>query len=134
EALAHELKPLGIHVTIIEPGYFRTGFLSGNSLQRADRVIDAYGATSGKTRVNADARDGKQAGDPALAAKAIIAATRAVHPPLRLILGADAVDRVLAKLGQVQDDLETWRDTSVNTAFSTVPATSPTLETPDGSS
>jgi len=134
EALAHEIRPLGIHVTIIEPGYFRTGFLSGNSLQRADRVIDAYAATSGKTRASADARDGKQAGDPALAAKAIIAATRAAHPPLRLILGADAVDRVLAKLVQVQDDLETWRDTSVNTAFSMVPVTSPTSETPDGSS
>jgi len=134
EALAHELKPLGIHVTIIEPGYFRTGFLSGNSLQRADRVIDAYAATSGKTRASADARDGKQAGDPALGAKAIIAATRAAHPPLRLILGADAIDRVLAKLMQVHNDLETWRDTSVNTAFSTVPAPSPTLETTDGSS
>jgi len=121
EALAHELKPLGIYVTIIEPGYFRTGFLSANTLQRADRVIDAYASTSGKTRASADARDGKQAGDPALAAKAIIAATRTAHPPLRLILGADAVDRVLAKLVQVQNDLETWRDTSVNTAFSTVP-------------
>src|SRR5262249_13367831 len=105
----------------IEPGYFRTEFLSANSLQRADRVIDAYASTSGKTRASADARHGKQAGDPALAAKAIIAATRTAHPPLRLILVADAVDRVLAKLVQVQNDLEPWRETSVNTAFNRVP-------------
>jgi NAD(P)-dependent dehydrogenase (short-subunit alcohol dehydrogenase family) len=48
EALASELKPLGIHVTIVEPGYFRTNFLSGGSLQRAERVIQAYASTSGK--------------------------------------------------------------------------------------
>jgi NAD(P)-dependent dehydrogenase (short-subunit alcohol dehydrogenase family) len=119
ETLAQEPKPFGIHVTIIEPGYFRTGFLSGNSLQRAGRVIDAYAATSGRTRASADARDGKQAGDPALAAKAIITVTRAGNPPLRLILGADPIDRVLAKLTQVREDLETWRPTSINTAFPT---------------
>src|SRR5215469_6569912 len=72
EALASEIKPFGIHVTIIEPGYFRTDFLSGNSLLRAGRVIEAYASTSGKTRATADARDGRQPGDPALAAKAII--------------------------------------------------------------
>jgi hypothetical protein len=81
--------------------------------------MDAYAATSGRTRASADARDGKQAGDPALAAKAIIAVTRAGNPPLRLILGADAIDRVLAKLTQVREDLETWRHTSINTAFTT---------------
>ena len=63
EALAAELLPLGIHVTIVEPGFFRTNFLSGNSLQRANRVIEAYTATSGKTRESADKRDGQQPGN-----------------------------------------------------------------------
>jgi NAD(P)-dependent dehydrogenase (short-subunit alcohol dehydrogenase family) len=116
EALASELKPLGIYVTIVEPGYFRTNFLSGSSLQRAGRVIQAYASTSGKTRESADERDGRQPGDPAQAAQAILAVSRAQNPPLRLILGADAVERVRAKLKQVAEDLETWESTSVNTA------------------
>jgi hypothetical protein len=133
EALVSELKPLGIHVTIVEPGYFRTNFLSGSSLQRAGRVIDAYAATSGKTRESADERDGRQQGDPALAAKAIIAVTRAQNPPLRLILGADAVERVRAKLTQVTEDLETWKSTSVNTAYPGVARPGPLAELPKAS-
>ena len=118
EALAAELQPLGIHVTIVEPGYFRTNFLSGNSLQRASRVIEAYAATSGKTRERADERDGQQPGDPGLAAKAIIAVTRSPHPPLRLVLGADAIARVRAELVQVATDLGDWESVSLNTGYS----------------
>lgn len=117
EALAAELLPLGIHVTIVEPGFFRTNFLSGNSLQRANRVIEAYTATSGKTRESADKRDGQQPGDPALAAKAIITVTQSPNPPLRLILGTDAVARVRAKLAQVAGNVEAWESVSVNTAI-----------------
>jgi len=117
EALAAELQPLGIHVTIVEPGFFRTSFLSGNSLLRANRVIEDYAATSGKTRESADKRDGMQPGDPALAVRAIIAATRTPHPPLRLVLGADALARVRAKLTQVARDLEDWESVSLNTAY-----------------
>jgi NAD(P)-dependent dehydrogenase (short-subunit alcohol dehydrogenase family) len=118
EALCAEVEPLGIHVTIVEPGYFRTNFLSGSSLRRADRVIEAYAATSGRTRAIADERNGQQVGDPALAAKAMIKVTQVEKPPLRLILGADAVDRVRAKLVQVRGDLEAWEATSVSTAYS----------------
>lgn len=111
EALNAKLQPLGIRVTIVDPDYFRTEFLSGNSLQRANRVIEAYAAISGRTREMADERDGRQLGDPALAAKAIIAITQVEHPPLRLILGANAVERVRAKLTQVSEDLEAWKST-----------------------
>jgi NAD(P)-dependent dehydrogenase (short-subunit alcohol dehydrogenase family) len=117
EALAQELKPFGLHVTIIEPGSFRTGFLSGNSLQRAGRVIEAYASTSGKARASADVRDGRQAGNPVLAARAIISITRAAKPPLRLALGPDTLERVHIKLAQVANDLETWRLTTLGTAF-----------------
>jgi NAD(P)-dependent dehydrogenase (short-subunit alcohol dehydrogenase family) len=117
EALAQELKPFGIYVTIIEPGYFRTGFLSGNSLQRSAHVIEAYASTSGKTRAGAEARNGRQAGNPALGAKAIISVTRAAKPPLRLVLGSDALERVHMKLAQVANDVETWRKATVSTGF-----------------
>ena len=121
EALAAELRPLGIHVTIVEPGYFRTNFLSGSSLQRASRVIDAYAATSGKTRESADERDGQQPGNPALAAKAIVTVTQSEHPPLRLILGPDAIARVRTKLTQVAEDLQAWETVSLSTAYPTIP-------------
>jgi NAD(P)-dependent dehydrogenase (short-subunit alcohol dehydrogenase family) len=117
EALAQELKPFGVYVTIIEPGYFRTGFLSASSLQRSARVIEAYAPTSGKTRASADARNGRQAGNPALAAKAIVSVTRAATPPLRLVLGADALERIHVKLAQVANDVETWRSTTVVTGL-----------------
>lgn len=117
ESLASEIGPFGIRVTIVEPGYFRTGFLSGNSLLRAGRVIEAYAETTGKTRATAAARDGRQPGDPALAARAIISVTRAAQPPLRLILGADALEGVRAKLAQVSEDLETWKSITIDTAF-----------------
>jgi NAD(P)-dependent dehydrogenase (short-subunit alcohol dehydrogenase family) len=117
ESLASEIGPFGIRVTIVEPGYFRTGFLSGNSLLRAGRVIEAYAETTGTTRATAAARDGRQPGDPALAARAIISVTRAAQPPLRLILGADALEGVRAKLAQVSEDLETWKSITIDTAF-----------------
>jgi NAD(P)-dependent dehydrogenase (short-subunit alcohol dehydrogenase family) len=117
EALAQELKPFGIHVTIVEPGSFRTGFLSGRSLERAGRIIEAYASTSGKTRASADAGDGFQLGNPTLAARAIISVTRVAKPPLRLVLGADALERVHIKLAQVANDMETWRLTTVSTGF-----------------
>lgn len=79
-------------------------------------MIEAYSATSGKTREIAHDRDGQQAGDPVLAAKVSIAVRQVEHPPLRLILGADAVERVRAKLTQVREDLEAWESTSVSTA------------------
>ena len=117
ESLASEIGPFGIRVTIVEPGYFRTGFLSGNALLRAGRVIEAYAETTGKTRATAAARDGRQPGDPALAARAIISVTRAAQPPLRLILGTDALEGVRAKLAQVSEDLETWKSITIDTAF-----------------
>lgn len=117
EALHSELQPLGIHVTIVEPGSFRTNFLSDSSLQRAKRVIDAYAATVGKAREIAAARNGQQPGDPTLAAKAIISITEVERPPLRLILGADALWSVRAKLTQVREDLEAWKSTTVRTAY-----------------
>jgi hypothetical protein len=84
-------------------------------------VIEAYAATSGKTRENADQRDGQQPGDPALAAQAIIAATQSLHPPLRLVLGADAIARVRNKLTQVATDLEAWESVGINTGYSAKP-------------
>jgi NAD(P)-dependent dehydrogenase (short-subunit alcohol dehydrogenase family) len=89
-ALHAELKPLGISVTVVEPGAFRTDF-AGRSLTQSSRVIDDYADTAGKRRKEHDTMHGTQPGDPAKAAKAIIAAVESDEPPAFLLLGKDAL-------------------------------------------
>jgi NAD(P)-dependent dehydrogenase (short-subunit alcohol dehydrogenase family) len=88
-ALHGELAPLGISVTIVEPGAFRTDF-AGRSLTQSATVIDDYADTAGKRREEHDADHGTQAGDPATAATAIIDAVETDTPPGFLLLGSDA--------------------------------------------
>jgi NAD(P)-dependent dehydrogenase (short-subunit alcohol dehydrogenase family) len=116
EALAAEVAPLGIKVLIVQPGYLRTDFLGG-SLLTANRSIDDYGATVGSMRVAAGEKRGSEPGDPDRAAEAIVAAIDSPNPPLRLLLGADAVDRVLRKLDVTRSDLEMWREVSLSIGF-----------------
>ena len=116
EALAQELVPLGIRVLIVEPGYFRTDFLS-DSMRTAKATIADYADTAGRTIKTIAERNGKQPGDPRKAARAIIKAVESPHPPLRLVLGADAVERVTNKLAAVRHDLDDWREVSMGTDF-----------------
>jgi NAD(P)-dependent dehydrogenase (short-subunit alcohol dehydrogenase family) len=115
EAVATEVTPLGIRVLIVEPGSFRTGLL-GRSL-RAAPAIEAYAETVGATRAYIEREDGRQAGDPAKAAAAILAALDADEPPLRLALGGDAVDGIRAKHERSRAELARWEDLARATAF-----------------
>ncbi|HEY2285742.1 MAG TPA: oxidoreductase [Streptosporangiaceae bacterium] len=105
EALADEVGPLGIKVLIVEPGAFRTGLFANNS---ASAAIAAYDGTAGQTRRMIDSSAGRQPGDPARAAAAIITALDAGQTPLRLPLGDDAVDGILAHLASVRAELTAW--------------------------
>ncbi|MFI2206746.1 oxidoreductase [Streptomyces sp. NPDC020192] len=117
EALHGELAPLGVHVTIVEPGGFRTDFLSGSSIQVEPAAIVDYTAGAGPVREALAENDGRQPGDPMKAANAIVDLTEAAEPPLRLQLGADAVERVEAKLDLVRRELDQWRHVALSTAI-----------------
>ncbi|MEU4220642.1 SDR family NAD(P)-dependent oxidoreductase [Actinoplanes sp. NPDC026623] len=115
EALAEEVRPFGIRVLIVEPGAFRTEF-GGHRMHRS-RVIDAYAATSGATRTAVDTMDGTQPGDPRKAARAILEVLDLPEPPLRLALGNDAVDNIMAHHDLLRADLITWEKLSRGTDF-----------------
>lgn len=116
EALAKEVAELGIKVTIIEPGAFRTDF-NGRSLSAPEHLIEDYASVSGPFLQWLEEMDGKQPGDPDKAAAAMIQVVESDNPPLRLALGADAVGAIDEKLKSVKAELDAWKEVSVNTAF-----------------
>jgi NAD(P)-dependent dehydrogenase (short-subunit alcohol dehydrogenase family) len=121
EALAAELEPLGIHVTIIEPGPFRTEFLGTSGKTGKDRIAD-YQQTSGKTREYFELQNGKQPGDPQKAVEAIVAAVSAPKPPLHLLLGKLALDRFRGKMKSFDADIADWEETTLGADFPTAEA------------
>lgn len=121
EALAHEVAPLGISVTIVEPGYFRTDFLDGSSLHTELSVIDDYAETVGVTRQHATDVNHEQPGDPVKAAAAILRLAAAEQPPLRVQLGRDSLSAVAEKLKFVAAEQQTWRELSLSTDYEDLP-------------
>jgi NAD(P)-dependent dehydrogenase (short-subunit alcohol dehydrogenase family) len=115
EALHDEVAPLGIHVTIVEPGYFRTDFLDASSLETEANIIDDYAETAGVTRTHAGDVNHAQPGDPVKAAAAIVDLASAPEPPLRIQLGRDAFAGVAQKLEAVAQEQQAWRDVAVST-------------------
>jgi NAD(P)-dependent dehydrogenase (short-subunit alcohol dehydrogenase family) len=116
EALHAELAPLGIHVTIVEPGPFRTDFLGRSGVEAEQRIAD-YDQTAGKTRQYFHEQAGKQPGDPAKAVAAIIAAVESPEPPRHLVLGKLAFNRMSARLDQWKQELTGWQETSLGADF-----------------
>ncbi|NAZ87628.1 oxidoreductase [Kineococcus indalonis] len=115
-SMRQELAPLGISVTIVAPGGFRTDF-AGRSLTQSAEAIADYAGTAGKRRKENDTVHGTQPGDPAKAAQAILAAVRSPEPPGLLFLGSDAVDAFRGVLDGRRAEVEAWEELSRSTDF-----------------
>lgn len=116
DSLAAETAPLGIHVTCVEPGPFRTDW-AGRSLHQTPSRLPEYAETAA-ARMKATAEySGTQAGDPARAARAMIAVTEQDNPPRHLVMGAWGFDAVTSKLKARLAEIEAWKQTSLDTDF-----------------
>jgi NAD(P)-dependent dehydrogenase (short-subunit alcohol dehydrogenase family) len=115
EALAQEIKPLGLKLTIVEPGGFRTDW-AGASMSYAS-PIKAYAPSVGVIRGHMERMDGEQPGDPRKAAAAILKIAELAEPPLRLPLGNDAVAFLRHSYKTSAEDLERWSDITQSTDF-----------------
>lgn len=116
DALAKEVGPLGVRVIIVEPGGFRTDF-AGRSLTQSAKPIGDYSDTAGLRRKENDTIHGRQPGDPNKAAQAILQAVASDDPPLRLLLGSDALKRAEAELARQQAEVDAWREVTTGTDF-----------------
>lgn len=117
EALHAELAPLGIHATVVEPGYFRTEFLEGQSLVTSPRELADYAASAGQVREAARRISLNQPGDPERLAQAMLTLVDAKTPPLRLPMGTDTLQAIADKHAFVERETAEWRSLAASTDF-----------------
>ena len=116
ETLRDEVAGFGIRTLIVEPGAFRTGLFRPGAAYESE-VMSEYAETVGPTRAYVRGNDGLQPGDPAKAAQAILTALDADDPPLRLVLGADAIGNIEQRLKSISNELTAWRPVGEATAL-----------------
>ena len=116
EALAQEVESLGIHVTAMAPGSFRTDW-AGRSMIRSSRALSDYDAVFDPVRKAREEKSGRQAGDPRKAAQALLTLVAAEKPPVHLLLGKDAVRLVREKIARLQAEIDAWEGLSESTDF-----------------
>jgi NAD(P)-dependent dehydrogenase (short-subunit alcohol dehydrogenase family) len=116
QALAKEVGPHGIRVTLIEPGPFRTDW-AGRSLRMVKAPLDAYAGTFGVRRTLLLQSAGKQPGDPVRAADAIIKVVASADPPLHLLLGKSSIERMREKLDELRRSIDDWEEVTRSADF-----------------
>ncbi|MFZ6873717.1 oxidoreductase [Undibacterium sp. Di27W] len=115
ESLALEVARFGIHITIVEPGFFRTDFLDQTSVRYGDKSIADYANNGINSRDSFEGYNHQQAGDPVKLGAAILSISNMAEPPLRYAAGSDAIQIVGASLEKHQQELQQWRVLSVST-------------------
>lgn len=117
ESLAAEVKPFGIHATVVFPGYFRTNFLSAGSLNVPEKEIPEYREVRASQSAHQNDINGNQPNDPEKGVDAIIRLAESANPPLHLFLGQDAYDLAEQKIALLESNMSSWRDLAAETAF-----------------
>ena len=112
ESLRYDVEPYNIHTTIVEPGFFRTDLLEKESTAYAELSIADYAERTAQTRPAWEAMSGKQGGDPAKLAKALVTIVDQEQPPLRWVAGADAVETVEQKANDLLAQVDAYRSLS----------------------
>jgi NAD(P)-dependent dehydrogenase (short-subunit alcohol dehydrogenase family) len=115
ESLSKELAPFGLFVTIVEPGPFRTDFLTRESLRFGDGAVGDYDDRRAQIRAAFEQRNGQQPGDPAKLAQAMVRLANEAKPPIRFIAGSFALDAAQVKFAGMRDELDSWRLLSMST-------------------
>ena len=123
ESLRFEVEPLGIHTTIVEPGFFRTELLGKESTAYAELSIDDYAERTTQTRPAWEANERQAGRRPAKLAKALVTVVDQEQPPLRWVAGADAVETVEQKANDLRAQVDAYRDLSSSLAFDEAQAT-----------
>jgi len=117
ESLAHEIKDFGLFATLVMPGYFRTNFLSGTSLNVPKNEISDYTTVRAVQNAHTNDYNGNQAGDPDKAAEVLIEVAQMEQPPIHLFLGQDAYDLAEVKISTVKADMDAVKDLATATGF-----------------
>lgn len=117
QALQSEVAPFGIHTTIVNPGFFRTELLTEESTNYADHSIDDYHERRMQQMQFWKGANGKQSGDPAKLAQALMTIVSEKHPPLRFIAGADAIGTAEQVIATLQQQINAYRELSVSLAY-----------------
>jgi NAD(P)-dependent dehydrogenase (short-subunit alcohol dehydrogenase family) len=117
ESLAAEAKPFGVTATVVYPGYFRTDFLSKDSVGLPKNPIAEYEEARKTEDLHQNEIDGNQMGDPEKAAAVLVKIASEANPPLHLFLGSDAYNLANAKISAVQEDLKSWKELATSTDF-----------------
>ena len=116
KGLAYEVEPLGIKITNVEPGPFRTDW-AGRSHQAADSTIADYAKTAHSNTDRFEGNSGQQDGSPDLLAKAIIKLSNVTNPPLHFLAGASAVERAHEEIERLQQDFDVWEEDSTHLSY-----------------
>jgi NAD(P)-dependent dehydrogenase (short-subunit alcohol dehydrogenase family) len=120
ESLQPEVEPYGIKTTIVSPGSFRTELLTKESTTYAQPSIEDYAERTVAQRAWWTSRNGKQGGDPAKLAQALLQIASEEHPPLRFLAGADAVATAEQKITALQKQIDAYRELSISLAIDDV--------------
>jgi len=117
EALAEEIKDFGVKATVVYPGYFRTDFLSKESVRTPENSIPEYEAARNSEQAHLDEINGNQPNDPDKGAEAIIAISEVENPPVHFLLGSGTDEYLNKKIQMITGDAEKWSELTFSTVI-----------------